>query len=147
MSFCVGDKVWSAMFGDGTVADIADSPCTYPVHAEFGKRGIACHTRDGRYIYNQLPTLFHAGTELIPAPEPDRELKLEKPKPFEPFQKVLVRDNCVQSWEAQFFSHYEERDNGHTYYHCMLHAYAQCLPYEGNEHLLGTADDPDAGEK
>jgi hypothetical protein len=135
MSFQIGDKVWSALFGDGEVDKINES--SYPVGVTFNNRGRTWHTHDGRYVYNQLPTLFHAGTKLIPAPEPERvkpELK------FEPFQKVLVRDDCSSTWRAHLYSHYDPK-----YLHRCLagFVYPQCIPYEGNEHLLGTADDPD----
>lgn len=58
--------------------------------------------------------------------------------PFKPFDKVLVRDNDNQEWAASFFSHYDE-DCISNYYCIGIH-YNQCIPYEGNEHLLGTTD-------
>lgn len=56
--------------------------------------------------------------------------------PFKPFDKVLVRDNNEQEWKINFFSHYEE-DVCYKY-NCLKSCYNQCIPYEGNEHLLGT---------
>lgn len=58
--------------------------------------------------------------------------------PFKPFDKVLVRDNDNQEWAASFFSHYDE--NCLSNYYCIGIHYKQCIPYEGNEHLLGTTD-------
>lgn len=58
--------------------------------------------------------------------------------PFKPFEKVLVRDNNEQEWKINFFSHYN-KDVCYKYY-CLKSCYNQCLPYEGNEHLLGTTD-------
>lgn len=58
--------------------------------------------------------------------------------PFKPFDKVLVRDSDNQEWAAGFFSHYDE--NCLSNYYCMGIHYKQCIPYEGNEHLLGTTD-------
>lgn len=61
-----------------------------------------------------------------------------KPKcPFEPFQKVLVRDDNDEVWKADYFSHYEEGDKIAPYV-CVGSYYKQCIPYEGSEHLLGT---------
>ena len=58
--------------------------------------------------------------------------------PFKPFDKVLVRDNDNQEWAASFFSHYDE--NCLSNYYCIGIHYKQCIPYEGNEHLLGTSE-------
>ena len=66
-----------------------------------------------------------------------------KPKEheFKPFDKVLVRDSDEQIWLANFFSCYET--NEHFKYQCLIGCYAQCIPYEGNEHLLGTTNNPE----
>lgn len=62
-----------------------------------------------------------------------------KPKcPFKPFGKVLVRDNDEGEWYANYFSHYKE--NNDCPYVCIDNSYIYCIPYEGNEHLLGTTD-------
>ena len=62
--------------------------------------------------------------------------------PFEPFQKVLVRDSCDDKWKADYFSHYDE-DNGLFPYYCVGNYYKVCIAYEGNEHLLGTNNNPE----
>lgn len=59
--------------------------------------------------------------------------------PFKPFDKVLVRDAEGLEWYANYFSHYREYDQGYPYA-CMGVYYRYCIPYEGNEHLLGTTD-------
>lgn len=70
--------------------------------------------------------------------------KLIEPKfditTFKPFDKVLVRDNDEQLWVADFFGFH-----GKTIYSfaCVAHYANQCIPYEGNEHLLGTTDECD----
>lgn len=62
-------------------------------------------------------------------------------KAFE--SRVLVRDKNTDEWRGQFFSHYYNCFN--RPYICIgvegLSEYNQCIPYEGNEHLLGTTDD------
>ncbi len=61
-----------------------------------------------------------------------------KPKvEFKPFQKVLARDHNTQMWEAEFFGF--KSDKG--FYHCVGGSWKYCIPYEGNEHLLGTTKD------
>ena len=57
--------------------------------------------------------------------------------PFE--SKVLVRDINSDNWIGAFYSHYKPGrfyTIGNSYYY-------QCIPYEGNEHLLGTSNDCD----
>lgn len=69
-----------------------------------------------------------------------------KPKvEFKPFDKVLVRNSDADKWLAGFFEKFEKSWNNP--YHIMnLHhmtdfAFKQCIPYEGNESLLGTTKD------
>lgn len=58
--------------------------------------------------------------------------------PFKPFDKVLARDTDEHTWRANYFSHYS---NDPEYpYTCTNGLYRYCIPYEGNEHLLGTTD-------
>ena len=59
--------------------------------------------------------------------------------PFKPFDKVLVRDDGTQEWCANYFSHYRGYDKYYPYA-CIDSHYRYCIPYEGNEHLLGTTD-------
>lgn len=61
-----------------------------------------------------------------------------KPKvELKPFDKVLVRDSKSDYWRATLFSHVNE--NG--CYYCVWAGWTYCIPYEGNEHLLGTNKD------
>lgn len=61
-----------------------------------------------------------------------------KPKvELKPFDKVLVRDSKSDYWRATLFSHINE--NG--CYYCMWAGWTYCIPYEGNESLLGTTKD------
>ena len=61
---------------------------------------------------------------------------------LKPFDKVLVRDHNAQEWVASLFSNYNEPKK-YKYICVNGSGYAQCIPYEGNEHLLGTTDDCD----
>lgn len=61
-----------------------------------------------------------------------------KPKvELKPFDKVLVRDSESDKWRANLFG-YIDKDG---YYHCVYANWAYCIPYAGNEHLLGTTKD------
>lgn len=55
---------------------------------------------------------------------------------LKPFDKVLVRQNDYGKWGVDFFGFYDER-YCRTTGSCV---YTQCIPYEGNEHLLGKTD-------
>nr|DAO16870.1 MAG TPA: hypothetical protein [Crassvirales sp.] len=58
-----------------------------------------------------------------------------KPKwTLKPFDKVLVRDSKASKWRANLFSH----KNIDEPYYCVCASWNYCIPYEGNEHLLGT---------
>lgn len=64
-----------------------------------------------------------------------------KPKcKFKPFDKVLGRNEKDDVWEAELFSHY--REESQYPFRCIGFARKYCIPYEGNEYLLGTKNDP-----
>lgn len=61
-----------------------------------------------------------------------------KPKiEFKPFDKVLVRDDETSEWKANFYS----QMGAFGGYECISGVWGDCIPYEGNEHLLGTTKD------
>lgn len=56
---------------------------------------------------------------------------------LKPFDKVLVRDCNYEQWMTAVYSHKQDNHfiaSGH---------FKQCIPYKGNEHLLGTSNDCD----
>lgn len=60
-----------------------------------------------------------------------------KPKvELKPFDKVLIRDFESQAWQVSFFG-YKDSD---SYYCCNGCSWNQCIPYIGNESLLGTTN-------
>lgn len=61
-----------------------------------------------------------------------------KPKvELKPFDKVLVRDSKLDRWRANLFG-YISKDG---YYCCVYANWVYCIPYKGNEHMLGTIKD------
>lgn len=56
---------------------------------------------------------------------------------LKPFDKVLVRDSKSDNWCANLFG-YIDKDE---YYHCVYANWVYCIPYIGNESLLGTTKD------
>lgn len=70
------------------------------------------------------------------------------PKKFDistlkPFDKVLVRHLNDNVWVASFFSHYEKdlKFGCYPFVTTSLKSFPKCIPYEGNEYLLGTTCD------
>ena len=62
---------------------------------------------------------------------------LMKPKAeFKPFDKVLVRDSKSDNWRANLFGNIGKDG----YYRCVYANWVYCIPYAGNEHLLGTTN-------
>ena len=59
---------------------------------------------------------------------------------LQPFDKVLVRDSEDREWRISLFGY---KDNSYYYYCINGYSWKQCIPYEGNEHLLGTKDSPE----
>ena len=57
------------------------------------------------------------------------------------FDKVLVRDDDINEWGCEFYSHY--RTNiPHYKYVCSSGSYHQCIPYnDETKHLVGTTKD------
>ena len=60
--------------------------------------------------------------------------------PFE--SRVLVRDDDYGEWKASFWGYIRHCDIGYKY-DTVRGPYKQCIPFECNQHLLGTTDDCD----
>ena len=59
---------------------------------------------------------------------------------FKSFDKVLVRDSDDEEWSAALFSH---MTNLESPYACVGNLFVcQCIPYEGNQELVGTTKTP-----
>lgn len=71
-----------------------------------------------------------------------KTLEIEKPKcEFKTFDKVLGRNEKDDVWEADLFSRY--REESQYPFRCIGFSRKYCIPYEGNEHLLGTRNNPE----
>ncbi len=68
-------------------------------------------------------------------------LKIDKECKFKPFDKVLVRNYDCDIWMIDLFERYDENDS--YPYLCLDKATKECIPYEGNEYLLGTTIKPE----
>ena len=65
-----------------------------------------------------------------------KTLRKKQKSQFKPFEKVLVRDSESDKWRCAFYSHFEP--SGIYHYVTTSGVYAICIPFEGNENLLGT---------
>lgn len=68
-------------------------------------------------------------------------VKVQEAPKFQPFQKVLVK-NCEEGmfnvWHCDLFSHISKEGK----YFTVSGMWDECIPFEGNEHLVGMKDDP-----
>lgn len=64
-------------------------------------------------------------------------IDLKQKVELKPFDKVLVRDSKSDKWRANLLG-YIDKDE---YYHCVYANWVYCIPYIGNESLLGTTKD------
>ena len=67
-------------------------------------------------------------------------VKVQEAPKFQPFQKVLVKD-CEEGmfnvWHCCLFSHTSKEGK----YFTSSGMWDECIPFEGNEHLLGTREE------
>lgn len=107
-----------------------------------------CNTECFVKANDEQKTLFiaaaekHYGGKYNPETLQVEPVKVVEPKcSFKPFDKVLVRCNEDSVWRCELFSHYNTF-NKQCPYVCLSSVYKYCIPYEGNQHLLGTTDNP-----
>lgn len=132
-----GMKLYSPLIGEVEFAEVMDTSYM-PIRVMRRGYGIR-FDKYGRYS-GEYPD---AECLLFPSKDCRTWEGWKAPKPhygiknFKPFDKVLVRD-CCEKWGCELFSLYEETEM-HPFITCAS-AYKQCIPFEGNEHLLGTTD-------
>ena len=120
----------------------------YKISDKWGKEDICCTgihrkaTDEERAEFIATAEKYYGGKYNPETLQVESANVVEPVCPFEPFQKVLVRDSCDDKWKADYFSHYDE-DNGFFPYYCVGNYYKVCIAYEGNEHLLGTNNNPE----
>ena len=121
--FKVGDRVKEkkAPHISGIITDISDD--TYKI--EYKSGGLSFFSIE-----------FQDGLELVPNKFDITTLK--------PFDKVLVRDTNKGKWKPSFWGFYDIDTTSNYPYVCVGCAFYQCIPYEGNEHLLGTTNECDS---
>lgn len=129
-----GTKLYSPIYGEVRYLYI-DNNSNYPIVAESNADCTVSFTLDGLLDGN-----YDGECMLFPSKENRDWSTFKTPKKeynFKPFDKVLVRDNDKDPWNINLFS-YINKNNDKYKYICLYAIYKQCIPYEGNEHLLGT---------
>lgn len=119
----------------------------YNISDKWGKEDICC-TGIHRKATDEERAKFiaaaekHYGGKYNPETLQVEPVKVAEPKcSFKPFDKVLVRyGNGI--WGATFFSRYDNK-SAWAYVGVDCINWEQCIPYEGNEHLLGTDKSPE----
>lgn len=75
--------------------------------------------------------------EIVAAEEKAEKFDINKLKPFD---RVLVRENDGQRWTGDLFLYKNDTSQSFEGVHRLWN---QCIPYEGNETLLSTTEQPD----
>ncbi len=90
--------------------------------------------KDVEYFNNKENPEISAADFLALTPE-----SVKDSPEFRPFDRVLGRQQIPGTWELDFFARYDKKDDI-RYVTLSGMYYKQCIPYEGNEHLLGTTE-------
>lgn len=132
----VGTKLYTPIIGDCVLLRvILSESANYVIGIGHSIEDVApsrWFTREGKYIDCE-------GAEclLFPSKENRDWSTFKAPKReynFKPLDKVLVRDEECNEWRIDFYSHLKE-DNKHV---TIGGIWKYCIPYEGNEYLIGT---------
>lgn len=135
-----GTMLYSTLYGKLVLVDI-ELDSFYPIRCRKIDGNEVDFTEDGKNSPTDAePTLFPSKEQRDWSEfNVNDQVAAQETKPqFKPFDKVLVRDIDEHEWECDLFSHIDEED----YYVCVGSWWLQCIPYEGNEHLLGTKISP-----
>ena len=137
----VGTQLYSPIFGEVEFKGIRDD--------EVSKYCINCTSSiNGKDVYfakdGTIDVNYPGECMLFPS-KTNRDWEsfaksLEPECPFKPYDHVLVRDRDKTQWIHEVFGMYV-KDATYPYI-CLCANYRQCIPFEGNEHLLGTTNNP-----
>lgn len=104
---------------------------------EFRLKHLTVNTKDYQKADEEQRELFFESMDksYTFAVKCGRIMRVEKKAPhFKTYDKVLVR-NRKQSWKIDLFSHHEQFGSYH--YRTLGGYYEYCIPFDGNEHLVG----------
>lgn len=135
-----GTKLYSSLYGELSLESVLYTTYSrYPIYCRVISSGITVSfSEDGKIsTLDAEPTLFPSKNQRDWSKF--RVSSRETESQFKPFDKVLVRDYEDRVWECSFFSRIDEDGS----YRCINVGWKYCIPYEGNEHLLGTTNKPE----
>ena len=146
-----GTKLYSPIYGEVELVGV-DYNQKYPIACRqleanapqnFALEEEVTFTEHGRYLK------YYPNAECVLFPSKDQRdwskfgLSGKKNRhQFKPFDKVLVRNADTREWVCDFFMK-EKRDSVYRFGCMVSGSWGQCIPYEGNEHLLGTTNEPE----
>ena len=142
-----GTKLYSPVYGEVELDCVKDDK-EYPITCITRKGSYELFTSEGRYVldYSDAECMLFPSKDqrdwnkfIVPDQVPDQVNDQETEHQFKPFDKVLVRDNEECDWVCNIFSHMDS-DNEYV---CLYMRWPLCIPYKGNEHLLGTSNKPE----
>lgn len=123
--YIIPGRIWCGKYGNIRYSTPEEKTKLFDSLTKEGKRWNA----EKKVIEDikQVPKKENAKYKKI-SDKPERKL--------EPFEKVLVRDQKTDKWTVDLYG--SKRKIGHYNYMCVGGCCVYCIPYEGNEHLLGT---------
>lgn len=136
-----GLKLYSSIHGEVELVCVNEYSDRYPIYCKAKNGKDVTFTSDGRILLD-----YHdAECVLFPSKDQrdwskfgvsDQTTDQKQETELKPFDKVLVRNNDDDEWVCDIFSHIDEL----AFYYCVGTRWEQCIPYESNEHLLGTTN-------
>lgn len=141
-----GTELWSDNYGTVKFVNIR-TELDYPIVVEIANGLLAKYTEEGWWHKN-----FPANCLLWPSKDcrdwskfsaPWYKKEKFDPKTLKAFEKVLVRDNRLNRWRCDFYSHQTNIEDNTAYrYTTAGNFYARCIPYnDDTKHLVGTTDE------
>lgn len=134
-----GTKLYSPLFGELELSFVEGEH----ISCITKKRTCGLFISDGKYFggYSDAECMLFPSRDqrdwskfIVPDQLNDQETKHQ----FKPFDKVLVRDGDTEAWKCNLFGYINKNGD----YMCVNGPWNQCIPYKGNEHLLGTTNEP-----
>ena len=143
-----GTKLYTPISGEVYLNRVYCNNDDYPINVscDISGNGIELSfAKDGRY-YSECED-----GECILFPSRDQrdwiKFKPKEPKfdtkTLQEYNKVLVRDENGQKWMCDIFSYYDDKNPRYPFWGVGRSNSKQCIPYKGNEHLLGITNDCD----
>ena len=140
-----GWEFYSSVLGEVEFVEICDDEKeSNPIWVKVGKLAYTTgFTKEGVYLKGKGEcTLFPSKDQRDWSKFTAPWYKKDKfdPKTLQTFDRVLVRDECGDKWNIDFFSY--KHANVQYPYRCICNTYSYCIPYnDETKHLVGTTDE------